>query len=143
MDRAALESVVLELDEWFGEHAQIFGLLDDRGARVLIEMLHALVTNQPLVTYVMPPLQQTTANPTTDVNKGSNIHRPLLQTVERGHLEALVFALRTYMDTDECVCDSCIDPGCQGCMFCIAHSALVAIGYAEEEVQQEQSSSEP
>ena len=47
------------------------------------------------------------------------------QLVERGALEALVFALRLYMDCDECVCNPPECPqNCEACMFCMARSAL-------------------
>ena len=51
------------------------------------------------------------------------------QLIERGALQALAFALRLYMEQDECMCDAeeCPD-NCEGCMFCIAHSALTRIG---------------
>lgn len=48
-------------------------------------------------------------------------------------VQQLIHALEVYMDHDECVCDPCIHPRCQGCMYCIAQSALVAIGYIEQE----------
>ncbi len=48
-------------------------------------------------------------------------------------LQQLINALRLYMDHDECVCDPCIDLGCHGCMYCIAHTALIAIGYIQQE----------
>ena len=44
-------------------------------------------------------------------------------------MERLIKALLLYVELDECVCDYCTTPDCQGCMYCIAHSALVAIGY--------------
>ena len=45
----------------------------------------------------------------------------------------LINALRLYMDHDACVCDPCSDPDCQGCMYCIGHSALIVVGYIERE----------
>ncbi len=48
-------------------------------------------------------------------------------------VQQLINALRLYMDHDDCVCDPCIDPGCHGCLYCIAHSALIAIGYIQQE----------
>jgi hypothetical protein len=54
---------------------------------------------------------------------------PLLQIVRRGDLEAVVFALRLYMEQDECVCETC-SVHCEGCMYCIAQTALRNIGEA-------------
>ncbi len=56
-----------------------------------------------------------------------NEHDPLLQVVRRGDLEAVVFALRLYMEQDECVCEAC-SVECEGCMYCIAQTALRNIG---------------
>ncbi len=52
-------------------------------------------------------------------------------------VQQLINALRIYMDHDECVCDPCIDPGCMGCMYCIAHTALVTIGYLDNDASGE------
>lgn len=108
MDDLSLVSAAQELDEWLGEHAQAFGLTDDKGAVLAMSKLHTALHAQPLVISVRPP-----------------------------HQQQLINALLIYMDHDECVCDPCIDPGCQGCMYCIAHTALVAIGYIEQEDAQE------
>jgi hypothetical protein len=109
MDDLSLVSAAQELDEWLGEHAQAFGLTDDAGAVAAIQKLHTALHAEPLVISFRPP-----------------------------HQQQLINALLIYMDHDECVCDPCIDPGCQGCMYCIAYTALVAIGYIEQEDMQEQ-----
>ncbi len=46
-------------------------------------------------------------------------------------MQQLINVLRIYKDHDECVCDPCIDPGCMDCMYSIAYTALVAIGYLD------------
>ena len=51
------------------------------------------------------------------------------QLIEGGAVEALAFALRLYIEQDECVCDAERCPAnCKGCMFCIAHYTLRRIG---------------
>ena len=53
---------------------------------------------------------------------------PPVQGVRRSALAAVVFALELYMEQDECVCDQdACPPGCDGCMYCIAQSALERI----------------
>jgi hypothetical protein len=108
MDDLSLVTAATELDEWFGEHAEAFGLTDDEGAVLAITRLHTALHAQALVISVRPP-----------------------------HQQQLINALLIYMDHDACVCDPCTDPGCQGCMYCIAHTALVAIGYIQQEESQE------
>jgi hypothetical protein len=107
MDLHALVAAAQELDEWFGEHATAFGLTTDTGAQQVITHLHTALHTNPIVISVRSPEQQ-----------------------------QLINALLIYMDQDQCICDPCTDPGCMGCMYCIAHSALVAIGYIQEEEQQ-------
>lgn len=113
MDDLSIVSAARELDEWLREHAQAFGLTDDKGAVTAIQKLHKVLHAEPLVISVRLPYQQ-----------------------------QLINALLIYMDHDECVCDPCIDPGCQGCMYCIAHTALVAIRYIEQEDIEEQQAAE-
>ncbi len=48
-------------------------------------------------------------------------------------VQQLINALHLYMDHDACVCDPCSEPGCHDCMYCIAHTALIAVGYIERE----------
>jgi hypothetical protein len=108
MDDLSLVTAATELDEWFREHAEVFGLTDDEGAVLAMTKLHMALYAKPLVISVRP-----------------------------SHQQQLINALLMYMDHDECVCDPCTDPGCQGCMYCIAHTALVAIGYIEQESVQE------
>lgn len=107
MDLHALVIAAQELDEWFDEHAMVFGLTTDEGAQQAITNLHTALHTNPVVISVRSPQQQ-----------------------------QLINALLIYMDHDACVCDPCIDPGCQGCMYCIAHTALRAIGYIEQDEPQ-------
>jgi hypothetical protein len=104
MDLHAVVAAAQELDEWFGEHAAAFGLTTDAGATQAIANLHNALHTNPIVISVRSPQHQ-----------------------------QLINALLIYMDHDECVCDPCIDPGCLGCMYCIAHTALVAMGYIEQD----------
>lgn len=104
MDELSLVAAATELDEWLGEHAGAFGLTDDQGAVLAVTKLHTALHAKPLVISVRPP-----------------------------HQQQLINALLIYMDHDERVCDPCIHPGCQGCMYCIPQSALVAIRYIQEE----------
>lgn len=113
MDLHALVTAAQELDEWFDEHAAMFGLTTDEDAQEIITNLYTALHTNPVVISVRSPQQQ-----------------------------QLINALLIYMDHDACVCDPCIDPGCQGCMYCIAHTALVAIGYIEQDEQHE-SADEP
>lgn len=68
---------------------------------------------------------------------GKEATERLPQVVDRGALEAVVFALHLYMDQDECVCEAqpCPDD-CGQCMYCIAYGALEQIGEAPD-VEQE------
>jgi hypothetical protein len=123
----ALILAAQELDEWFAEHAGIFAdLATDEGALLAITKLRTAL--RPLELLQSGSWSTRT---TSTAKQGSD---PLLQIVQRGHLEAVVFALRLYMEQDECVCEqeSC-PPRCEGCMYCIAHSALVVIGSIEPE----------
>ncbi len=123
----ALILAAQELDEWFGEHADIFAdLATDEGALLAITKLRTALRPLELL-----PLGLSSTQTTSTAEQGSD---PLMQIVQRGHVEAVVFALRLYMEQDECVCQQETFPlGCEGCMYCIAQSALVAIGYIELE----------